>query len=37
MAFRSDTAAATLSSVLDELARTWERDVTANCERRWML
>ncbi len=25
MAFRSDTAAATLSSVLDELARTWER------------
>ena len=25
MAFRSDTAAATLSSVLDELARTWVR------------
>ena len=25
MAFRSDTAAATLSSVLDELARTWDR------------
>ena len=25
MAFQSDTAAATLSSVLDELARTWER------------
>ncbi len=25
MAFRSDTAAATLGSVLDELARTWKR------------